>query len=56
MSLHEKTAVLTPEHTASSTFLLDEIMSQTRLMPGNDGYDVARQGVAAFTRSAGSSV
>jgi type VI secretion system protein ImpC len=28
--------------------LLDEIMAQTRLMPNEDGYEVAKKGVAAF--------
>ncbi len=50
MSLHEENAVLAAEPT-STTFLLDEIMSQTRMMPGNDGYAVAKQGVAAFISS-----
>lgn len=28
--------------------LLDEIMSQTRIAPSEEGYDVAKKGVAAF--------
>ncbi len=47
MPLHEENTVLAAEP-ASATFLLDEIMSQTRMAPGNDGYDIAKQGVAAL--------
>ncbi len=50
MPLHEENTVLAAEP-ASATFLLDEIMSQTRMAPGNDGYDIAKQGVAAFISS-----
>ncbi|MGL6251323.1 MAG: type VI secretion system contractile sheath domain-containing protein, partial [Billgrantia desiderata] len=28
--------------------LLDQVMAQTRLAPSEDGYDIAKQGVAAF--------
>src|SRR5690554_4090210 len=28
--------------------LLDQVMAQTRLAPSEEGYDIARQGVAAF--------
>lgn len=40
------------QHPASEaveeTSLLDQVMAQTRLAPADEGYDVARQGVAAF--------
>lgn len=50
MSLHEENVtVLAPETTHTS--LLDEIMSQARMAPENDGYDIAKQGVAAFISS-----
>lgn len=32
----------------SSVSLLDEIMAQTRMTPADDGYDIAKKGVAAF--------
>lgn len=28
--------------------LLDQVMAQTRMAPADEGYDVAKQGVAAF--------
>ena len=28
--------------------LLDEIMAQTKIAPSEDGYDIAKKGVAAF--------
>ncbi|MDT8893320.1 type VI secretion system contractile sheath large subunit [Halomonas sp. I1] len=31
-----------------SESLLDQVMAQTRMVPNEDGYDVAKQGVAAF--------
>ncbi|SCM52271.1 type VI secretion system protein ImpC, partial [Hafnia alvei] len=31
-----------------SPSLLNEIMAQTRLTPGDDAYDIAKQGVSAF--------
>jgi type VI secretion system protein ImpC len=34
--------------TTEELSLLDQIMQETRLKPADDGYDVARQGVAAF--------
>lgn len=52
MSLHEEELVSGSRaqecHTPS---LLDEIMAQTRIQPGADGYDIARQGVTAFIAS-----
>lgn len=50
MSLQEEELVSShagqPEQASS---LLDQIMAQTRIQPGSEGYDVARQGVTAFT-------
>lgn len=52
MSLQEEELVSShagqPEQASS---LLDQIMAQTRIQPGSEGYDVARQGVTAFTGS-----
>lgn len=49
MSLQEEELVSShagqPEQASS---LLDQIMAQTRIQPGSEGYDVARQGVTAF--------
>ncbi len=46
MSLQEEELVSShagqPEQASS---LLDQIMAQTRIQPGSEGYDVARQGV-----------
>lgn len=50
MALYEENAAAATV-AGGATFLLDEIMSQTRMLPGNDGYDVAKQGVAAFISS-----
>lgn len=33
---------------ATQSSLLDEIMLQTRMIPSDDGYDIAKKGVAAF--------
>lgn len=46
MSLQEQTtaSVKSP----SSHSLLDEIMAQTRIMPSEEGYDIAKMGVAIF--------
>ncbi|WP_275288550.1 type VI secretion system contractile sheath large subunit [Halomonas elongata] len=33
---------------AEDTSLLDQVMAQTRMAPADEGYDVAKQGVAAF--------
>ena len=48
MSLQEEELVSShagqPEQASS---LLDQIMAQTRIQPGSEGYDVARQGVTA---------
>lgn len=41
-------AVDTPAETLSPTTLLDQIMAQTKLVPAQEGYQVARQGVSAF--------
>lgn len=46
MSLNQEELLV--ESSVSTTSLLDEIMSQARLAPENDGYDIAKQGVAAF--------
>ncbi len=48
MSLNQEELVVGSESATGSTSLLDEIMSQARLTPENDGYDIARSGVAAF--------
>lgn len=32
----------------ADTSLLDQVMAQTRMMPADEGYDIAKQGVAAF--------
>ena len=48
MSLQEELSAPLAEAAAKSTSLLDEIMAQTRIQPESDGYDVARQGIAAF--------
>lgn len=49
MSLQEEELVSShagqPEQASS---LLDQIMAQTRIQPGSEGYDVARQGVTAL--------
>lgn len=47
MSTQEQTA---PEQSQGqgSVGLLDEVMAQTRMTPSDDGYDVAKKGVAAF--------
>lgn len=49
MSLQEEELVSShagqPEQESS---LLDQIMAQTRIQPGSEGYDVARQGVTAL--------
>ncbi|WP_058910625.1 type VI secretion system contractile sheath large subunit [Entomohabitans teleogrylli] len=47
MSLHEEQTVAS-ERPAAQHSLLDEIMAQAHMQPENDGYDIARQGVAAF--------
>ncbi|WP_114192117.1 type VI secretion system contractile sheath large subunit [Edaphovirga cremea] len=48
MSLQEEQVLLAPEHPVAQVSLLDEIMAQAHMQPENDGYDIARQGVAAF--------
>ncbi|ENP8456621.1 type VI secretion system contractile sheath large subunit [Photobacterium damselae] len=40
--------VQTSSDKISSVSLLDEIMAQTRMTPADDGYDIAKKGVAAF--------
>ncbi len=40
--------VQTASDNTSSVSLLDEIMAQTRMTPADDGYDIAKKGVAAF--------
>ncbi|MCE1796211.1 type VI secretion system contractile sheath large subunit, partial [Enterobacter hormaechei] len=49
MSQHEEHSIATAS--GATTTLLDEIMSQTRMTPENDGYYIAKQGVAAFIGS-----
>lgn len=49
MSLQEQE--LTVAESASPASLLDTIMAQARIEPTSEGYDVARQGVAAFIAS-----
>ncbi len=52
MSLQEEELVSTrTEQGSHAPSLLDEIMAQTRIQPGADGYDIARQGVTAFIAS-----
>lgn len=41
-------AAETTDTTLSNATLLDQIMAHTRLMPSQEGYQVARQGVSAF--------
>ena len=40
--------VETQAETLSNTTLLDQIMAETKLVPTQEGYQVARQGVSAF--------
>lgn len=49
MSLQEEERV--SSHVEQTSSLLDQIMAQTRIQPGSEGYDVARQGVTAFITS-----
>lgn len=51
MSLQQELSSSVAESAAPQKSLLDEIMAQTRIRPESDGYDVARQGVAAFVTS-----
>lgn len=51
MSLQEQELPVTEPVSASPASLLDAIMAQTRIEPETEGYDVARQGVAAFITS-----
>lgn len=46
MSTEQKTQSAT--QTLEGTSLLDEILSETKLRPNDDGYDVAKRGVQAF--------
>ncbi|MDD1793401.1 type VI secretion system contractile sheath large subunit [Enterovibrio makurazakiensis] len=48
MSVQEKTLESSVSETGS---LLDEIMAQTRLAPSEEGYDIAKKGVAAFVEN-----
>jgi len=41
-------AVETMTETLSNATLLDQIMAETKLVPTQEGYQVARQGVSAF--------
>lgn len=41
-------AVETTSETLSNATLLDQIMAQTKLVPAQEGYQIARQGVSAF--------
>ncbi len=49
MAQHEENG--TAIASGATTSLLDEIMSQARMTPENDGYYIAKQGVAAFIGS-----
>ncbi|MDR0218899.1 MAG: type VI secretion system contractile sheath large subunit [Enterobacteriaceae bacterium] len=49
MAQHEENS--TALASGATTSLLDEIMSQARITPENDGYYIAKQGVAAFIGS-----
>ncbi|MDC9620743.1 type VI secretion system contractile sheath large subunit [Xenorhabdus sp. XENO-7] len=49
MAQHEENS--TALASGATTSLLDEIMSQARITPENDGYYIAKQGVAAFISS-----
>ncbi|EAS1758239.1 type VI secretion system contractile sheath large subunit [Salmonella enterica] len=53
MSVQELTAAepVSASPASSSASLLDAIMAQTRMEPESEGYDVARQGIAAFITS-----
>lgn len=48
MSISQKKQLLQENTSQSGISLLDEIMAQTRMAPQDDGYDVAKKGVAAF--------
>ncbi len=50
MSKQNKSTVTAEVTTAtlSNATLLEQIMAETRLVPSQEGYQVARQGVAAF--------
>ena len=48
MSSTEKESRAAPAETVESESLLDQIMQETRYAPDEEGYDIARQGVAAF--------
>ncbi|MEZ8140871.1 type VI secretion protein [Enterovibrio norvegicus FF-33] len=48
MSVQEKTLESSVKESGS---LLDEIMAQTRLAPSEEGYDIAKKGVAAFVEN-----
>lgn len=47
MTTKNDTALVESSQQTSGS-LLDEIMAQTKMMPNEDGYDVAKKGVAAF--------
>lgn len=47
MALQEEQAAILPQ-SGSQVSLLDEIMAHTNMLPENEGYDIARQGVSAF--------
>ena len=48
MASTERESQAAPAETLESESLLDQIMQETRYAPNEEGYDVARQGVAAF--------
>lgn len=48
MSLETEIETSGTEERAFAPSLLNEIMAQTRLAPGDDAYDIAKQGVSAF--------
>ena len=48
MSVKEEIAPVSASQTAAPPSLLDEIMTQTRVQPKSESYDIPRQGVSAF--------
>src|SRR5512137_2686697 len=48
MATESKTGAQGQPKAAEGTSLLDEILSESRIKPTDEGYDVARKGVAAF--------
>ncbi|WP_136248092.1 type VI secretion system contractile sheath large subunit [Halomonas borealis] len=48
MSESKQSQAQAAESTEEDVSLLDQVMAQTRMAPADEGYDVAKQGVAAF--------